>query len=120
MKLHMRPGFSPGRFPGMAVAVLASLLPGLLINMTATNAADPSDPAAASPGVAYRSAFQGYERWRDGPKAPWRDSNDTVARMGGHMGHVEETAPPQAPASGQPAAGQPPAGGGGQHQQHKP
>ncbi|MCK6450156.1 MAG: hypothetical protein L6R19_04755 [Alphaproteobacteria bacterium] len=98
------------------------LLGGFLLGVAAARAADPGDPAAAAPTTRYRSAFDGYERWRDGGKAPWRDANEAVGRMGGHMGHMED-ASPQAPGDDQPperpaGAAQPPSDG--QHQHHKP
>lgn len=120
MNLHLFVGLLPTLPAGGATAVLLSLLPFLLPGITLALAADPADPGARVPAISYRSAFDGYERWRDSPKAPWRESNELVGRMGGHPGHVED-----APAGGQPPAASAPAApdqrpAGGQHQHHKP
>lgn len=118
MSIRIRPGSPAGRLSGLGAGSML-LLGGFLLGAAAARAADPSDPAAAAPTMRYRSAFDGYERWRDGDKAPWRDTNEAVGRMGGHMGHMEH-APPEAQGGDQPQAGaaEPPAGG--RHQHHKP
>jgi hypothetical protein len=37
----------------------------------------------------YRSALNGYRPYRaDEPLRPWRDANDEVGRLSGHMGHL--------------------------------
>jgi hypothetical protein len=46
----------------------------------------PADPQATVPAPTYQSAFTGYQRLRDDALAPWREINDEVARIGGHMG----------------------------------
>jgi len=46
----------------------------------------PTDPQASVPVPSYTSAFAGYQRLRDETLAPWREVNDEVARVGGHMG----------------------------------
>ena len=45
--------------------------------------------APASP-LAYRSAFDGYKRMADQPVQPWRESNDTVGRIGGWKAYARE------------------------------
>ena len=41
----------------------------------------------------YRSALNGYRPYRtDEPLRPWRDANDEVGRLGGHMGHLAPSA----------------------------
>jgi hypothetical protein len=54
--------------------------------------AGPADPAAAVPPVKYESAFTGYAPYREAKPAPWRDVNDEVARIGGHIGIMREAA----------------------------
>jgi hypothetical protein len=63
---------------------------------------DPRDRAAAPP--AYRSAYEGYRPYVEEPAAPWRAVNDTVGRVGGHVGvlRAEEASAPPPPAA--PAA----------------
>ncbi len=74
---------------------------------------NPADPAAKAPAVKYESAFAGYAPYREQPLAPWRDVNDEVARVGGHVGmfggagHSGAKPGPSKPATGQPAAGKP-------------
>lgn len=48
--------------------------------------AGPADPGVAVPPVKYESALAGYSPWRDEKPAPWREVNDEVARIGGHIG----------------------------------
>jgi hypothetical protein len=48
--------------------------------------AHPANPRAAVPAPGYASAFTGYRPFRDEPLAPWREVNDEVARVGGHIG----------------------------------
>jgi hypothetical protein len=45
-----------------------------------------ADPAAPVPQVSYRSAFDGYVPYREQPLASWREVNDEVGRVGGHVG----------------------------------
>jgi hypothetical protein len=47
---------------------------------------DPANPEAPVPAVQYESAFQDYRGFRETPLAPWREVNDEVARVGGHLG----------------------------------
>lgn len=46
----------------------------------------PANPQATVPAPAYNSAFAGYRPLREDTLAPWREVNDEVARIGGHMG----------------------------------
>jgi len=83
----------------------------------ATAAAGAQTPAprerAPAPPPAYRSAFEGYRPYVEEPLAPWREVNDTVGRVGGHVGVLradENNAPPQPAPSGAghaPAAKEP-------------
>ena len=81
--------------PYIAFAVLAALAP------------HPADPAAPVPAMRYESAFSGYSSFREEPLAPWRNVNDEVARVGGHIGIVGG-AGRIGPGTGSPAA-KPPA-----------
>ncbi|RPJ47097.1 MAG: hypothetical protein EHM16_07295 [Betaproteobacteria bacterium] len=73
----------------------------------------PADPRAAVPAPAYTSAFAGYRPLRDEPLAPWRDVNDEVARIGGHLGmfgggaHTGHGAKPDPATTGGPDATRP-------------
>jgi hypothetical protein len=75
--------------------------------------AQPLPEAAVAAPPAYRSAFEGYRPYVEEPLAPWREVNDTVGRVGGHVGVLradESGAPPQPATSGMgtaPAAKEP-------------
>jgi len=62
---------------------------------------DPADPKAAAPSrPAYESAFKGYRPHSDPAVARWRESNEEMGRLKGHVGHVPGSVPPAAsPAS---------------------
>ena len=70
---------------------------------TAANSAAsaPAAPASASP-MAYRSAFEGYKGLTEQPVQSWRESNDTVGRIGGWQAYARE-------GQGGPVAGSAPA-----------
>jgi len=52
-------------------------------------AAEPSPSEKSPPPTrAYRSAFEGYRPLIDEPMRPWRDANDEMGRLGGHIGHI--------------------------------
>lgn len=83
------------------------LLPVAAFAQQPTARANPAAPDAAVPAVKYESAFAGYTPYRDEKLAPWRDVNDEVARVGGHIGIVggaghagHRTAPPKPGAPG--------------------
>lgn len=68
---------------------------------------DPASPDASAPSFSYESAFTGFRGFREAPLMPWRDVNDEVARVGGHLGIFR--APPAS--KGDYRAGQKPAAG---------
>lgn len=77
---------------------------------------DPSVAAKPAAAVVYESAFAGYRPFVDPDTLPWRDVNDEMHRLGGHVGHVPSSAPSRrAPDSA--AAPKPPAHAG--HGGHK-
>lgn len=65
------------------------------------------------PRLEYRSVLADYVPHREGEMVDWRAANDTVGRLGGHMGHVAPQA--QEPKRGPDAVpnGALPAGQGG-------
>lgn len=75
------------------VALFAIFLAGGFAN--ATGAAEPSatDPAAATSKIEYRSAFDGYLKFQYGPIKSWKESNETVRAVGGHMGSIRAAQP---------------------------
>ena len=69
----------------------------------------PADPSAAVPTLRYESAFAGYRRHADEKPLSWREANEEVHRLGGHVGHVplgaarKGTPPQPTPRDGQGA-----------------
>jgi hypothetical protein len=53
---------------------------------------DPADPRATSQAPVYRSAFEGYRRIEEPKRISWREANDVVERVGGHIGILREQA----------------------------
>jgi hypothetical protein len=103
-----------------------------------SRALNPADPAAKVPAMKYESAFAGYAPYREEKLAPWREVNDEVGRIkghvgifGGHGGHGSggqagrakpvpgqpEAAPSKEPAGQSPARGEP-AAPAGRHKGH--
>ncbi len=92
-------------------AVLSCALVALVLQSAAAIAqsrGNPSDPATAVPATRYSSAFAGYQPLGDEKIAPWREINDEVARVGGHLGIFRNQ-----------TSGSPPAATGG-HAGHHP
>ncbi|MFN3593785.1 MAG: hypothetical protein ACK4TK_03755 [Thiobacillaceae bacterium] len=65
-----------------ATLVLSALLPLLA----------QAQDAPVYPRLDYRSVLADYVPYREAEMADWRMANDTVGRLGGHMGHVEPQA----------------------------
>lgn len=53
---------------------------------------DPADPGARVPETVYRSAFDGYQKHELSKQVPWREANDEVGRVGGHVGILRDEA----------------------------
>jgi hypothetical protein len=79
-------------------------------------ASPPAAPGGAEP-LPWRSALEGYRPFDDQPVTPWRESNDTVGRIGGWREYAREAsgmprapgAAPSASASAAPPASDAPA-----------
>lgn len=52
---------------------------------------DPQNPAAAVPATTYRSAFENYRALGVDKVQPWRETNDTVGRIGGWRVYLRES-----------------------------
>lgn len=57
----------------------------------------PADPSAAVPAPVHSSAFSGYQPLGSEKPGAWRELNDEVGRIGGHLGIVRGTAPVSKP-----------------------
>jgi hypothetical protein len=91
---------SPVALCAATIAVAAQTPP------PASRKPDPLDAGASVPAVAYESAFKRNRRAADDMAIPWRESNDTAARIGGWRAYAREALRPEpAPA----AASAPPA-----------
>lgn len=73
---------------------------------------DPADPRASVPARPYESTFKDYRPYVDPDIARWREVNEEVGRLNGHIGHV-----PQQPGMPARPGAKPPAQGG--HGGHK-
>jgi hypothetical protein len=93
---HLR-WLMPAAFGAVAVTAAAQTPP------SAARKADPLDASASVPAVAYESAFSRYRRAADERAIPWREANDTVARIGGWRAYAREAQQPE-PAPSAPAA----------------
>jgi hypothetical protein len=65
--------------------------------------ADPLDASASVPAAAYESALSRYRRASEDTAIPWREANDTAARIGGWRAYAREAQQPE-PAPSAPAA----------------
>jgi hypothetical protein len=69
-----------------------------------------ADPAAVVPPVRYESAFTGYASYREQDPGSWRELNEEVGRIGGHVrmfggaGHGGAKPGSATPAPGAPSA----------------
>jgi hypothetical protein len=70
-------------------------------------------PAVAQPSAApapYQSVFDSYQPFADEKLAPWKESNDTVGKVGGWRAYAREAAgAAPAPAAPAPPPGRAPA-----------
>jgi hypothetical protein len=64
---------------------------------------DPLDAGASVPAVAYESSFGRYRRTVDDKAIPWRESNDTAARIGGWRAYAREAQQPDPAPAAAPA-----------------
>lgn len=83
----------PAKLAVLYCALAAAWLPSAAAQQATRS--HPADPAVRVPAPKYQSAFSGYRPLREEPVAPWREVNDEVARIGGHLGIVRGQAPAQ-------------------------
>ena len=63
-----------------------------------TTRPDPADAKASVPAYRYESAFNDYRPYADPQAARWRDLNEEMSRLGGHLGHVAKPGEKGSPA----------------------
>jgi hypothetical protein len=66
--------------------LLAAAAGGSAFAQSAGADKDPREAQAKVPPPVYRSAFEDYRPYREPELASWRETNDAVARIGGHVG----------------------------------
>ena len=71
-------------FPRFRTAALAVLITAPVL------AAAQGSTMPAAPQSVYRSAFEGYRGFADEPVRSWRETNDTVGRIGGWKAYARE------------------------------
>lgn len=86
----------------LAAAMLAAVATTHAQSGSRPGTADPLDARAAVPAVTYVSPFIGYRPDGVIKVAPWKEANDTVARIGGWRAYAREASQP-APAGPVPA-----------------
>jgi hypothetical protein len=64
---------------------------------------NPGEPKAPVPAIEHRSAFEGYRRHTEPEVSGWREMNEEVRRIGGHVGIVREQPHPAKPGAKPPA-----------------
>ena len=77
----------------------------------ATARPDPADPKAVAPARSYESVFKDYRPYVDPEVVRWRQSNEEMGRLGGHLGHI----PREPDATTKPGAKPPAPVGHGAH-----
>lgn len=98
------PPISPVSWPFAALALVA--LPGFAqVNPAPAEPISNSKTAvvaqAAPTALPYRSVFDGYQPFTDEKMRSWKESNDTVGKIGGWRSYAKEAAEP-APADKRP------------------
>ena len=98
-------------FSGLPLVHAQAQPPAKALAPLSVQRADPADPKAALPALAYRSSLSRYQAFTEPDVAPWRETNELVRQRGGWRAYAREarepastTAPsPAAPAASQPA-----------------
>jgi hypothetical protein len=83
----------------MLLSLRAAWLPLTIVFIAGTAAAQtgrpaPHDAQAPIPALNYSSPFTGYRAFVEQEVSPWRDSNDTVGRIGGWRAYAREASQP--------------------------
>ena len=71
--------------------VLAIPVTILCVVVSGPAGAENAPPTPIKAGPVYQSAFAGYRGFKDEPVKAWTASNDEMRRLGGHMGHANDS-----------------------------
>jgi hypothetical protein len=88
--------------PARLLAIATSLT--TLTVYAQTSAPPPGAVSSSASPISYQSALESYQPYRDEKIRPWKESNDTVGKIGGWRAYAKEAAEPANP-SGVPAPG---------------
>ena len=97
-------------FAGLPLAHAQAQSPAKAPAPLAAQRADPADPKAAIPALAYRSSLSRYQAFTEPDVAPWPETNELVRQRGGWRAYAREAREPasaSAPSPAAPAASQP-------------
>lgn len=77
--------------------IAVPLLASIACSVAAQAPARPEPAKASKPAspLVYESVFAGYRPFVDPDVARWREVNDDMARLGGHVGHLPGSLPPR-------------------------
>ena len=98
---------------GMPCSARALLCAAALVALAPTRAQarpDPADAAAPVPALVYASPLASFRALADEAPVPWRQANDTAARIGGWRAYAREAGAPAQPASSAAPGAAAPAG----------
>lgn len=90
--------FKPAWWP----AILASLTTAAACAQAVEPAAPGVAAVSAASSISYASPLKGYQPFRDEKIQPWKESNDTVGRIGGWRAYAREAAGSAPPATAAP------------------
>lgn len=99
---------------GLLVAALLMAAPLHAQPAAKAGPPDPLDPKATVPALTHASPLARYKPPGDAVLVPWKEANDTTARIGGWRAYAREAHPPEPapPPASTPAASRPAHGHG--------
>ncbi|HSV50721.1 MAG TPA: hypothetical protein VLJ57_01290 [Burkholderiaceae bacterium] len=92
--------FKPVRW----LAIFWSLTAVTVYAQTVASPSGTSTAPSTASAITYQSALEGYQPYRDEKIKPWKESNDTVGRVGGWRAYAKEAAEPASQGNTAPAA----------------
>ena len=86
--------------PALLLAASGAMLAPAVFAQSPGGSPTPGQPA-------YRSAFQGYQPFDEGKLLPWKESNDSVGKIGGWRAYAREAQQDKPQEASAPAAAAP-------------